>query len=290
MFDYTIKRLFGTDVKVIQNCCNREDMSCCGGGGGCCKSLFLHTNNYCNSNCFFCIAEKGDREISDFKKLEKVITELVSKDVISKIVLTGGEPTMHPRFLDFLTLLDKYDIRYYSLNTNGILLFYKYLDQVKASKLKYINISMHHYDDFVNRKIMGKSLFFDDIGFIREELPDIEIRLACTITKYLHTKQDIEKYISKAKSINVNNVIFRNEYKGFNKYLTEFRKIFDNLYSADICNCGHKIINGVDSEYRESNVSLKQRICDANLYFRDFIYKDDDVLSGSWEYNSQVIC
>lgn len=289
-FDYTVKRLFGQDVKIIQKCCNRLDMSCCGGGSSCCKSLFLHVNNVCNASCYFCIAEKGKSEISDFAKLERVITELVENKVISKVVLTGGEPTLHTRFTDFLTLLDKFELRYYSLNTNGILLN-KFIEPIKNSKLKHINISMHHFDDAKNKKIMGNCLTFNEIEQLRKDLPnEIELRLACTITKDLHTESDIMNYINMGKNIGVNNVIFRNEYKGFDKYLTDFRKMWKELFTADICNCGYKFINGVNAEYRESNIALKQAICDANLYVRDFIYKDDNTLAGSWNYGSQVLC
>jgi hypothetical protein len=65
--------------------------------------------------------------------------------------------------------------------------------------------------------------------------------------------------------------------------------MWGKLFTADICNCGVKMIDGVNAEYRESNIALKQAICDDNTYFRDFIYKDDDMLSGSWQYGSQVI-
>lgn len=289
-FDYVIKNLFGTEYKIIQNCCNRLDMSCCGGGSSCCKSMFLHITNRCNANCFFCVAEnKQDREIQDFAKLKETITFLVAEKLISKVVLTGGEPLMHSQFTRFLDLLDEFDLRYYSLNTNGTLLN-DYLEKINASKLKHINISMHHHTDEVNEQIMRTCLSFQEVQELREKLSsDIEVRLACTITKYLHTKEDIMAYINKAKSIGVNNVIFRNEYKGMNKYLTAFQKMWGKLFTADICNCGVKVIEGVNAEYRESDTNLKESICQANLYIRDFIYKDDDFLSGSWNYGSQVI-
>lgn len=291
-FDYKIKKIMGKDIKVITNCCNRTDMSCCGGGGGdgCCMSMFLHVNNYCNANCSFCIAERGPRsEISDFAKLERTIGELVTQQVISKVVLTGGEPTLHPRFRDFLSLLDGFDLMWYSLNTNGVLLK-NFIDAINTSKLKHINISLHHFTDEVNKKIMGKHLTFDEVKSIRQKILDEkEIRLACTITEDCYTEADIMAYIEKAKSIGVKNVIFRNEYRGFDNKLNAFKKIWGNLFSADICNCGYKFIKGVNAEFRHSNIRLKQAICDANLYFRDFIYKDDDMLSGSWEYGSQII-
>jgi organic radical activating enzyme len=286
-FDYTIKRMFGKDIKIIQNCCNRTDMSCC--GGGCCKSLFLNTNNYCNANCSFCIVEKGLSEISDFVKLESIIDELLLNDVISKVVLTGGEPLLHPKFKNFLRILDSKKLMYYSLNTNGILLN-DYIEDINNSNLKHINISMHHYKNEINKKIMVNCLKYEDIEKIRKNINNnIEIRLACTITENLYKESDILNYINNAKLVGINNVIFRNEYRGFNKYLSSFRKIWNDLYTADICNCGYKLINGVNAEYRESNINLKQDICNANTYFRDFIYSEIDILSGSWNRNSQVI-
>lgn len=292
--DYTMKRIFNRDVKMITHCCNRVggmgcfgDMGCC--GRGCRNSLFLHTNSYCNANCFFCIAEKKQAEIKDFPKLEAVIAELIDKECISKVVLTGGEPLMHPRFADFLTMLDTFPLDWYSLNTNGILLE-KHLADINASKLKHINISLHHFDDAKNKEIMGRCLTFDDVSRLRRNTSDnIEIRMACTITAHCHTEADIMAYIAKVKSCGVENVLFRNEYRGYNKHLAAFQKIWRNLWTADICNCGYKLINGINAEYRESNIALKQAICEANAYIRDFIYKDDDMLSGSWQYGSQGI-
>jgi organic radical activating enzyme len=289
-FNYTIKRIFGKDIKIITHCCNRVEMGCCGGGGGGCRnSIFIHTNSYCNSNCFFCITERKQAEIKDFEKLSRVISELVDKKAISKAVLTGGEPLMHPRFSDFLSLLDGFPLEWYSLNTNGTLID-GHIDSINSSNLRHINISLHHFDDSQNREIMGRCLTFDDVSKIRRKISDnIEIRMACTITEHCHTEAHIMAYIERVKKCGIDNVIFRNEYRGYNRYLAAFRKIWSNLFTADICNCGYKLIDGVNSEYRESNVKLKQAICDANSYFRDFIYKDDDMLSGSWEYGSQVI-
>ncbi len=284
---YKTKEILGKKIKIITNSCNRKNM---GGAGPCCMSMFLHVNNYCNANCSFCIIERGPRrEISNFTKLEKSIAELIDKRVVSKVVLTGGEPLLHSRFKDFLTMLDNFNLQWYSLNTNGILL-YDFIDKINHSNLKHINISFHHYTDEINKRIMGNCLTFDDVERIRKIISNnIEIRLACTITKFIRKESDIMAYINKAKSIGINNVIFRKEYRGINQKLDVFKKIWNNLFYADICNCGYKLINGVNTEYRESNIKLKQMICDANLYFRDFIYKDDDVLSGSWEYGSQVI-
>jgi organic radical activating enzyme len=288
-FDYTVKKIFGKDIKIIQNCCNRLDMSCCGGGSSCCKSLFLHVNSYCNANCYFCITDKTYNEINDFVKLKKVIHELVNKEIVSKVVLTGGEPLLHPKFNRFIDILDKVNLRYYSLNTNGILL-YKFIDKINESNLKHINISMHHHDDSINKIIMKNCLTYEQVRNIRNEIKsDIEIRIACTITEFLYTEKDIMAYIENARKNNINNVIFRSEYKGFDKRLHSFKKIWGDLFAADICNCGYKFIDGVNAEYRESNINLKQDICDSDLYYRDFIYKDDDMLSGSWKYNSQNI-
>jgi len=288
-FDYSVKEIFDKKVKIIQNCCNRLDMSCCGGGSSCCKSLFLHITNICNANCHFCIADKNKSEIENFEKLYSVIDELTSKGIISKVVLTGGEPLLHSNFVSFLNMLDTFKLRYYSLNTNGILL-YDFIDEINNSKLKHVNISMHHYNDMTNLRIMKNALTWGQIKELRSLInDDIELRTACTITEDMKTEYDIMKFIETSKSNGVENVIFRNEYREFNKHLEEFQKIWNNLFTADICNCGYKLINGVNAEYRESNIKLKQEICEADAYMRDFIYKDDDMLSGSWEYGSQEL-
>ncbi|MBV5347861.1 radical SAM protein, partial [bacterium] len=256
----------------------RKSMQSCG------STMFLNVTNECNLGCYFCIADRDKQMISDFGKLDSSLSELISQGVIDKVVLTGGEPLMHPKFSTFLNMLDEFPLQHYSLNTNGTLLPY-HLDAINASELKHINISMHHFTDAVNRKIMGRGcLQLATIPKLRKEISaNIEIRLAATITQHLHTEEDILAYTKMAKSLGIDSVIFRNEYKGFDRHLTAFQRIWGDMFTADICNCAVKIINGVRADYRESNVRLKQAICEAGLYFRDFIYQANDTLGGSWE-------
>jgi hypothetical protein len=137
---------------------------------------------------------------------------------------------------------------------------------------------------------MQRALSIKEITQLRKRISDnIELRLSCTITGEMNSFKDIEKYIEQAKKTEINNVIFRSEYFSKNQNLDVYRSLWGKQFTADICSCGHLKMNGVDADFRESDIRLKQNICDHNLYFRDFIYKTDDKLSGSWEFGSQNI-
>jgi MoaA/NifB/PqqE/SkfB family radical SAM enzyme len=88
------------------------------------KQYYLQINFYintvCNLQCSYCYARKNLdwNKIIKFDQIKKIIPMLnkLDKSVIS---LIGGEPTLHPDFLNIMKLLSKtkHDIHFY---TNGI--------------------------------------------------------------------------------------------------------------------------------------------------------------------------
>ncbi|MBF0329008.1 MAG: radical SAM protein [Nitrospirae bacterium] len=85
------------------------------------KSLIFITTYNCNMNCEFCLFTLKDREqlsidVSLFKKLLKEAKNLG----YGNIVLTGGEPCLHPRFNELVELTVDKGLRF-SIVSNGFL-------------------------------------------------------------------------------------------------------------------------------------------------------------------------
>lgn len=79
----------------------------------------------CNNNCFFC-AQGDKREKCAFREKEKIKKELAGAGKkYSAVVFTGGEPTLHPHFLDFVEFARKLNFRTIQIQTNGRMFGYK---------------------------------------------------------------------------------------------------------------------------------------------------------------------
>ncbi|WP_039298581.1 radical SAM protein [Cedecea neteri] len=84
------------------------------------KTLNIIVNNNCNARCTFCNIWKN-------KQLEFIspskIAEFLSKDInryVREISITGGEPTLHPKFTDIIkTVINIQSVETVYLTTNG---------------------------------------------------------------------------------------------------------------------------------------------------------------------------
>lgn len=99
---------------------------CCGPGDSCDTSppvcvLILEITRACNLACPTCYADAGGHDFMSVdearRRLEQFFQELTALDVL---MLSGGEPTIHPRFLEILDLALTYPIDRVLVNTNGL--------------------------------------------------------------------------------------------------------------------------------------------------------------------------
>lgn len=83
--------------------------------------LYINLTNKCNRKCPFCFMWSGPRN-------NIFIEELVFKSIINtaqsaEIRLGGGEPTLHPKFLDFVEFcLQSAEVTKVIIDTNGVIL------------------------------------------------------------------------------------------------------------------------------------------------------------------------
>ncbi|RLE45274.1 hypothetical protein DRJ25_05915, partial [Candidatus Woesearchaeota archaeon] len=70
------------------------------------KEIDIKIGNICNNNCMFCVNERS-REIS--KDFETIIKEIAQarKEGYSKIIITGGEPTIQKDLIKIIKAAKK---------------------------------------------------------------------------------------------------------------------------------------------------------------------------------------
>lgn len=87
----------------------------------------------CNLNCLHCFNAKDNASLNSELSYENVLNILdQARDIgIQAFTITGGEPLVHPRFLDIMKAIYERNMYVFELNTNGLLINQKMLDTFK---------------------------------------------------------------------------------------------------------------------------------------------------------------
>ena len=83
----------------------------------------IEVGDHCNLRCPVCYADSGPHRpgFHDLATLERMLDAIVANEGEPDVVqISGGEPTLHPRFFDILDAAKARPIRHLMLNTNGI--------------------------------------------------------------------------------------------------------------------------------------------------------------------------
>lgn len=82
----------------------------------------IEITNYCNLECPICIVQNKHNYHMTRDEFVATVDGLIEKEgFLDTINLSGGEPTMHPEFLDFLDIArSRFEISRVSISTNGL--------------------------------------------------------------------------------------------------------------------------------------------------------------------------
>lgn len=83
----------------------------------------LEVNSACNLACPVCFADAADLQGAHLplETIERMLDTLVlSEGEPDLLQISGGEPTIHPRFFDILEAVKRRPIRHLMINTNGV--------------------------------------------------------------------------------------------------------------------------------------------------------------------------
>lgn len=170
-------------------------------------NLYVRVGNGCNAHCKFCTYH-GQDEGFDFDKFERALKLLKSHNIIGKIQLTGGEPTLyHDRLIKIVNLVRQYfPDKFLGINSNGhdLLTLIELKDLVDN-----FAISRHHYDDSRNAMIFDCNtvplsnqlkVFIDIVG-------SNKVHFSCTMLKSdIGNIEEVKKYLTFCSSIGCEDV------------------------------------------------------------------------------------
>lgn len=195
----------------------------------------------CNAKCSFCYWKQDNGLTVDrFRFVSNTLPK-----IFDQCSITGGEPTLLFELDEYLKVA-KSRFSKVVLNTNGYRLRHDHILIVD-----HVNISRHHYDDIINRKIFN----CDSIPS-GDSLKDLcragDVTLNCVLDDGFSDMLFIDKYILFAKECGAK-VAFRKYFNNLN-ILSDVDKD-STLLSYHSCGaCLHRrhIIHGVDVTFKYS--------------------------------------
>jgi uncharacterized radical SAM superfamily Fe-S cluster-containing enzyme len=81
----------------------------------------IEITNHCNLECPICIVQNKNNYTMSREEFLRIIDGLIEKEgTLDTVNISGGEPTVHPRFLEFCDLARRPEIARVSVSTNGL--------------------------------------------------------------------------------------------------------------------------------------------------------------------------
>ncbi|MCK6566902.1 MAG: radical SAM protein [Chloroflexi bacterium] len=156
----TIPLKFGSEVREgcpldCGLCPDHQQHACLG---------LIEVNQACNLDCPLCFADAGTHlahsgfELT-YEQVERMIDTYIAAEGNPEVLqFSGGEPSLHPRIIEFIELANRKGIKYVMLNTNGIRIARddKFLDALAQTKA-HVYLQFDGFDERTNELLRGKA-------------------------------------------------------------------------------------------------------------------------------------
>ena len=219
--------LNGTVVNLKDQVCQLND--CIPGHVRPQANLYIRIGNKCNAACKFC-EYHGENDSFDFQIFQKAVSLFKQHDIMGKIQITGGEPTLYEdRLIQVIPYLrENFTDTFIGINSNGsnletLLKLSDYVDNFA--------ISRHHYDDDINRSIFNQPMIADSkkLKAFIELAGEHKVHLSCNLMKSgINNIDEVKKYLEFVASIGCYDVGFVS-LMSINEFCKGEQVLFDNL-------------------------------------------------------------
>ncbi|MGB9893497.1 MAG: GTP 3',8-cyclase MoaA [Candidatus Saccharicenans sp.] len=164
----------------------------------------ISVTDRCNLRCFYCrgvqdFAFIPHQEILTYEEILRLVRLALSLG-IDRFRLTGGEPLVRKGLESLIAGITSIPgVKDVSLTTNGLLLA-EYLERLKASGLRRLNISLDSLDREKYQKITGVDGLQLVLRGLKQALPIgfDPVKINVVLLKNLNDQEDIEKFIALA--------------------------------------------------------------------------------------------
>lgn len=167
--------------------------------------VFLTINKNCPLSCDYCYAKGTDQKIMSIKLVKESINFLNDLGV-NYAIISGGEPSIHPNFLEIVSLLHKSGLKII-LNTNAIAFADKhFLNETLERGDVIFNLSLKAVSREKFIKNTGIDLFDKHIAGIKNIVESESINIFSTVLCE-NMINDFDKIIEIGKNLNIGKIL-----------------------------------------------------------------------------------
>ncbi|MBQ8188155.1 MAG: radical SAM protein [Lachnospiraceae bacterium] len=131
------------------------------------KSLYIEITNQCNLNCTTCYNRSGlnkERTELSAAQLEQIIQNFLPYG-LERILLSGGEPTLHTELEQILDLIDRYPKLSFGISTNGTIHHRKLMEYLRSRDNFTLQLSLDGSCEETNASTRGCGHFKKALTF-----------------------------------------------------------------------------------------------------------------------------
>ena len=147
------------------------------------KRKWVRLTRVCNNHCIFCLDEKAqDGTFLPLEIIEQSLKDGI-KEKCSRVVLSGGDPTVHPDFLKIIRMAKDIGYGHIQTITNGRMFCYSnFLHEAVKEGLSEITFSIHAPNVQINDLLTGvKGSFIQSMTALRSALSIKNLIVNCDI-------------------------------------------------------------------------------------------------------------
>jgi MoaA/NifB/PqqE/SkfB family radical SAM enzyme len=156
----------------------------------------------CNNRCVFCLdSDTHDGAMRDREEVKRQILDGRRRDA-TRLILSGGEPTIHPDYVHFIRLGALAGYRKIQTVTNGRLFAYpEFLRRCVDAGLGEITFSLHGPNERVHDALVGvKGAFEQEIVGLKNAIADgrlvVNVDIVINRANVIHLAEMLENFIS----------------------------------------------------------------------------------------------
>jgi MoaA/NifB/PqqE/SkfB family radical SAM enzyme len=158
------------------------------------RNLFFKVGHMCNSACLYCVAGEPNHEpFIDLKVIKKELEEKAA--LYDCIIFTGGEPSMHPRFFELLSIV--YYLGYKIEIQSNIRMFSskRFTERIRKYNVRLIVCMNSSRDDVFDRMANAKGAFKQTVLGARNIINagiELDSKVIITTYNYDHLTEIVE--------------------------------------------------------------------------------------------------
>lgn len=178
----------------------------------------------CNLKCLHCYSNSDAQFYPgelNWEQMTSVVDDLAAFNVPA-VLLSGGEPMIHPRFFDLAALVRQKGLRL-TISTNGTRIDKRAAARLKDIGVTYVGISLDGIGETHDR-FRGRAGTFEKVTAAFRNCRKVEQKVGLRLTLTRHTIDDLERILDFIEDHQINRVCFYHlVYSGRGSDLEEVR-------------------------------------------------------------------